>query len=98
MQDKQINFKLINKMMRLGAGALKGSITLEVTMATKQVLTTQHHHPEGVQWNTYHRVGEKGTETSRSAKRSRQSQDMQSIRPDNHPAHACQPGAQLLTL
>ena len=27
-------------MMSLGAGALKGSITLEVTMATKQVLIT----------------------------------------------------------
>ena len=49
-------------MISLGAGAFKvqcrracstkGSIALEVTMATKQAPTTQHHHPERVQWNT----------------------------------------------
>ena len=31
----------------------KGSIALEVTVATKR-LTSQHHHMETVQWNTYH--------------------------------------------
>ena len=46
-------------MISLGAGAFKvqcrracstkGSIALEVTMATKQAPTTQHHHPERVQ-------------------------------------------------
>ena len=47
--------------MNSGVGALKvegpivqkGSIALEVTMATKQP-TSQHHHTETVQWNTYH--------------------------------------------
>ena len=48
--------------MSLGAVALKvegpiaqnGSITLEVTMATKRAPTTWHRHTERVQWNTYH--------------------------------------------
>ena len=47
--------------MRLGVGALKvegliaqkGSIALEVTMATKRAPTTRHRHTERVQWNTY---------------------------------------------
>ena len=47
--------------MSSGVGALKvegpivqkGSIALEVTMATKQP-TSQHHQTETVQWNTYH--------------------------------------------
>ena len=50
--------KLFHKMSS-GVGALKvegpivqkGSIALEVTMATKQP-TSQHHHTETVQWNT----------------------------------------------
>ena len=48
--------------MSLGAGALKvegpiarkGSIALEITMATKRAPTTRHRHTEIVQWNTYH--------------------------------------------
>ena len=49
-------------MISLGAGVFKvqcrrvcstkGSIALEVTMATKQAPTTQHHHPQRVRWKT----------------------------------------------
>ena len=67
-----------------GVGALKvegpivqkGSIALEVTMATKRP-TSQHHHTETVQWNTYHnptylfrsgRFGSKNQQISQAAK------------------------------
>ena len=36
-----------------GPIAQKGSVAVEVTMATKQTPTTWHCHTERIQWNTY---------------------------------------------